>query len=297
MNRILLMSLLLATTCGLEAAGREAELSDKDEAAIRATGKAYLEAFNSQEAKAVAAFWSPEAVYVNRLTREQVVGRKAIAAQFKSIFKAAGDVKLAVSVESIQFVSPNVAVEHGVAKFVSPESEPEEIDYSAVYVRRKGKWLLDRVTDDPKPSIRPQHKHLKELEWMIGSWVDEDENARIVTDCNWTKNKNFITRSFTVAIDDRIDLSGMQIIGWDEAAKQFRSWTFDSDGGFSEGRWSKKDNRWYVHKRGTTADGNKTAAVNIITRVDDGSFTLQSTQRTLAGSLLPNIDEVLVVRK
>jgi len=37
--------------------------------------------------------------------------------------------------------------------------------------------------------------------------------------------------------------------------------------------------------------------VNIITYVDDDAFTLQSTQRTLAGDLLPNIDEVMVVRR
>jgi hypothetical protein len=31
--------------------------------------------------------------------------------------------------------------------------------------------------------------------------------------------------------------------------------------------------------------------------VDDDAFKLQSTQRTLAGDLLPNIDEVMVVRR
>ena len=62
----------------------------------------------------------------------------------------------------------------------------------------------------------------------------------------------------------------MQIIGWDAAAKRIRSWTFDSDGSFAEGSWSKKDNRWYVRKKGTTADGKMASAVNIITLVDDG---------------------------
>jgi uncharacterized protein (TIGR02246 family) len=297
MNRIFFILLVIASLFVYRAVARGDELLDKEDAAIRATGEAYVKAFNSHDAEAVAGFWSPDAVYANRLTQERVVGREAIAAQFTSIFQATGDLKLDVRVESIQFVSPNVAVERGVAKFLSPQSEPEASDYSAVYVRRDSKWLLDRVTDDPKPVVQSQYKHLNQLEWMIGSWVDEDDNARIATDCSWTKNKNFITRSFTVSIGDRIELSGMQIIGWDPAAKQIRSWTFDSDGGFSEGSWSKTGNRWYVRKKGTTADGRTAAAVNIITFVDDNAFKLQATQRTLAGELLPNIDEVLVVRR
>ena len=45
------------------------------------------------------------------------------------------------------------------------------------------------------------------------------------------------------------------------------------------------------------ADGSRASAVNIITYVDDDAFKLQSTQRTVAGELLPNVDQVLVVRQ
>ena len=277
--------------------GQDAPQQAEDEAAIRKVGAEYVEAFNKRDAKTLASYWSPEAVYVNRISGEQVVGREAIAAQFKSLFDTATNLTLAIIVESIQFVSPNVAVEHGTAKFLSPDAEPEEIEYSAVYVRRDGKWLLDRVTDKAFQATSSNYEHMKALEWFIGSWVDQDESIRIVTDCNWTKNKNFITRTFTVSADDNVELSGMQIIGWDAGSKQIRSWTFDSDGGFSQGVWSKSKDRWYVHKKGTTADGETTTAVNHVTPVDDATFAFQSTQRTLAGQLLPNIDEVLVVRQ
>ena len=46
------------------------------------------------------------------------------------------------------------------------------------------------------------------------------------------EESEFITRSFTVAAEGHINISGMQIIGWDPVAKAIRSWTFDSDGGF-----------------------------------------------------------------
>ena len=297
MKKILIICVLMTGLGVRPAGGLEAESGSKEEAAIRTAGEAYVKAFNAGNAESVASFWSPDAVYINRLTGEEVVGRQAIAEQFAAIFESADELKLDIDVASIQFVSPNVAVEHGTARFLASGSEPQEVSYSAVYVRRDGKWLLDRVTDNPVPAVRSHYERLKELEWFIGSWVDQDDQAQIVTECSWTKNKNFITRSFTVSIEERIEMSGMQIIGWDAAAQQIRSWTFDSDGGFAEGMWSKKDNRWYVRKKGTTADGKKASAVNIITYVDDDTFTVQSTQRTLAGELLPNVDEVMVVRQ
>jgi uncharacterized protein (TIGR02246 family) len=291
---ILVFAVLLAPTMAM---AQETPDQTKDKAAIRDTGEAYVKAFNAKDAKALAAFWSPEAVYTNRISGEQVVGREAIAQQFAGIFEAAEALKLAVNVESIQFVSPNVAVEHGTATFMSPDTEPEVTEYSAVYVRRDGKWLLDRVTDEAAQVTKSNYEQLKTLEWFIGSWVDQDESIRIVTDCNWTKNKNFITRTFTVSADDKVELSGMQIIGWDAGAKQIRSWTFDSDGGFAQGAWSKSKDCWYVHKKGQTADGEATTAINHVKPIDDATFAFQSTQRTLAGKMLPNIDEVLVVRQ
>jgi hypothetical protein len=79
--------------------------------------------------------------------------------------------------------------------------------------------LLDRVTDTAKESAPSSYEQLKPLEWMIGRWVDKDDKVDIKTECQWTKNRNFITRSFTVAAEGQINLSGMQFIGWDPVAK------------------------------------------------------------------------------
>ena len=297
MKNFLTVGVLALTIGCVDAFSADVETEENGKSAVRSTGDAYVRAFNSRNTKALAAFWSPDAVYLNRLTGEQVIGREAIANQFETLFKSAQDLQLKVQVKSIDFVSPNVAVELGVATFLSANTEPDSVDYSAVYIRQQDKWLLDRVTDDPKPVVQSHYEQLKDLEWMVGSWSDEGEAGQVATTCNWSKNKNFLTRSFAVSIGDRIDLSGIQFIGWDAAEKQIRSWTFDSDGGFSQGRWSKDDNRWYIRKQGTTADGSKVTAVNIVTHVDDDTFTLQATQRTFAGDLLPNVEEVVVIRK
>ena len=179
---------------------------------------------------------------------------------------------------------------------------PDESTYSALFVKRDGKWLLDRVTEEEPPAAAPppsNYEHLKDLEWMVGSWIDhdEEEDAMIQTDCDWTKNQNFMTRSFAVVVGDQVDMAGMQIIGWDPVAKQIRSWVFDSDGGFAEGKWTRKGDRWLIQQTGTLPDGSKSSAVNIMKQIDDDSFTWQSVQRSVNGDILPNVDEVTVVRK
>lgn len=267
-----------------------------DKAAIEKAIGSYTAAFNAGDEKSLAAHWSPESVYINPLTGSQVEGREAIAKEFAAILAELKGTKLAVGVESIRFISPCVAVENGVAKLVSADGKPQESSYTAIHVKRNGKWFLDSVTEEEIPTVLSHYEQLKELEWMIGTWVDGDDQSRIETACKWTRNKNFITRSFTVSVQDRIDMTGMQIIGWDPATKQIRSWVFDSDGGFAEGRWAKKGNRWSITTVGTTPEGLKASSVNVITRIDDNQFKWQSVSRTADGELLPNIDEVVVVR-
>lgn len=297
MKRVSLCVLLFAGSAANWLWGQQPEKAPRAEAAIRKADMAYVEAFNRHDAKALANAWSPDAVYVNRVTGAEVVGQAAIAGHFAAFFKEQPEVKLDLSVQSIGFVSPNVAVEQGTAKVLLPNAEPDEIEYSAVFVRRDGQWLLDRVTEMPKEIVPSHYEQLKALEWMVGRWVDKDENVRIEIECNWTKKRNFLTRSFTVTVQGRIDMSGMQFIGWDPAAKTIRSWTFDSDGGFAEATWTRKGDRWFISNKGVLADGRKASMVNCIRQVDKNTFTWQTTERTAGGELLPNINEVVVVRE
>lgn len=297
MNRVLVCCIAFAGLMPGRLWSQQADQPAGDEAAIRQTVDSYVAAFNKGDAKALADLWSDTAVYINRFTGEEAVGRAAIAEQFAAIFQEKKDLKLDVSVESIRLLSPNVAVEHGTAKLLAPQAEPEEDKYTAVYIRQGGQWLLDRVTDGSEDTPPSHYEQLKTLEWMVGSWVDEDEDATIETDCNWTKNRNFLTRSYSIAVGDEIKMSGMQIVGWDPAAKTIRSWTFDSDGGFAEATWTFKKDRWFIHNHGVLADGRKASAINIMKPVDANSFTWQTTDRTAGGELLPNIDEALIVRK
>ncbi len=278
-------------------AADDAEKTAADEATIRKNAQAYDDAYNARDAKALAALWSADAIYADPETGEEIVGRDALEKYFTNQL-ADNDTKLKVDVTRVDFVSPNVAIERGVAHVISPNGEVEDSKYSAVHVRQDARWMLDRVTEEgvlnpPKSN----YEHLKELEWMVGSWIDSDANVTIQTDVDWTKNKNFLTRSFSATIGDQVDMSGMQVIGWDPAAKRIRSWVFDSDGGFGEGKWKHgADGRWVIQYSGTLPDGGKMTGDNILTKIDDNSYGWQSINRQINGEILPNIDEVTIVR-
>jgi uncharacterized protein (TIGR02246 family) len=272
------------------------EVSPAD-AAIRANVEKYVEAYNRRDSKTMASMWSPDAVYMDPTTNERIVGRDAIAEHFDNTFAGAEDAKIDVTIDSIDFVSPNVAVEKGSAVVTYADFDPEETTYSAVHVKRDGQWLLDRVSEEEIPAAPPSHyEQLKEIEWLVGSWVDSDDQATVQTEIEWTKNRNFLRRSFAVVLRDQIDMSGMQIIGWDPAAQQIRSWVFDSDGGFAEATWTRKDDQWFIQNNGTLPDGSKATSLSILTYVDDNTLRWASVNREVDGELLPNIDEVTIVR-
>ncbi|HEV3415537.1 MAG TPA: nuclear transport factor 2 family protein [Pirellulales bacterium] len=298
MKRLLLGLLALLSVAHTQTLAADSDQA-ASEAAIRKMVAGYVEAFNKHDAEVLAKYWSPDAIYIDRATGEEVSGHDEIAKRFTALFKDQPDSKMTVNTESVRFVSPNVAVEQGTSVETIGKNEPEEVPYTAVYMRRDGQWLLDRVTDQAKEEVPSHYEQLKMLEWMVGSWADkdDDDNATIETVCNWTKNRSFLTRSYTITVGDEIELSGMQIVGWDPAAKTIRSWTFDSDGGFAEATWENKKVRWYIRNHGILADGRKATMTNVIKKIDDNSFSWQTIERTAGGEILPNIDEVVIVRE
>src|SRR5512137_2557355 len=125
MKRVMWTAAMMAW--GLASAvGAEADRQAADEAAIRKAVESYVAAFNKGDAKALASMWSPEAVYVNPISGEQVTGRDQIEKQFAAIFTDSKDAKLEAKTNSVKFISPNVAVEEGKAKVIRQDKTPED---------------------------------------------------------------------------------------------------------------------------------------------------------------------------
>lgn len=266
-----------------------------DEAAIRASAQAYAAAFTRRDAKALAAFWAPDAVHV--VGGQKVAGREAIEKAFAALFAEAGEARLQVKINSLRFVTDDVAIEDGTALVRRPGEATEESQYTAVHVRKDGKWLLDSVRETESPAAASPFDMLKELDWMVGDWVDDNDEATVRTSVKWMGNGAFLVRTFRIAIGDRVQLEGGQIVGYDPVKKQIRSWAFDSDGGFSEGLWTRDGNEWTVRSKNTLADGRQGTATTVFRYIDENRFGWKSIARDLEGELLPNVDEVEVVRE
>jgi hypothetical protein len=172
-----------------------------------------------------------------------------------------------------------------------PDAAAEPGGHEAVH---QGLEFSNSPEGDVLPSASP-HEALQELEWLIGTWQDQSEDARVVTTVRWSPNRAFLIRSFTAQFADE-EQQGTQIIGWDPSSRQIRTWIFHSDGSFGQGTISRHDDAWMLKMSQTLSDGRTAAGTQVITRVDDDTITVQVIGESVDGELLPTSDPVTVVR-
>jgi uncharacterized protein (TIGR02246 family) len=264
---------------------------------IEAVVQSYETAFNQRDVEKLVSHWSPEGVYLSRVSGEQVVGHAAMTKEFSTMF-AGGDVpKLKLVTESIDLVSPNVALETGSVTVVHADQRVVTTGYRVVFVQRNSHWLIDRVSEEEIAFQVSNYDYLQGLEWLIGDWVEQDAAAAIKISTQWTKNKNFISRTYTVTEGEETVSSGLQIIGWDAAEQQIRSWLFDSEGGVITGKWTQREDQWVVSSVAQLNNGLKGSFTSVFRPIADGKYGWQKVNRMIDGNLLPNVDEVIVVRK
>jgi uncharacterized protein (TIGR02246 family) len=270
--------------------------SPSESSMIEAAIESYVAAFNAKDIQKLVSHWAEGGVYVSRSSGEQIAGRTALENEFTTILSAEDAPTLAVQTESIEFISPSVALERGSA-LISRQGESEETTYQVVYVKRSGQWLIDRVSEEVVPVRPSNYERLSGLEFLIGQWIDVGDGFTIEIDCEWTKNQSFISRKFEVNSDDGDETSGLQIIGWDAKQEQIRSWLFDSNGGFLKGEWTHHDDVWVVQSVATLPDGAAGSFTSVFRPVDEDSYGWKKMNRVLDGKLLPSLDEVIIRRR
>jgi uncharacterized protein (TIGR02246 family) len=268
----------------------------EDEQAIRGVVAEYARAFNAADAKGLAALFAADAEIVNE-ERVATQGREAIERVFAGVFEEHPKARLEITVQSIHFVSPTVAVEKGTTTLIpEPEEPAQRSPYTVVHAKLDGAWRMVSAEDLPDEPMTADEQ-LKPLQWLIGQWVDESPDALIKSEYRWTENHCYILDDFTVQINGRPAMTGTQRIGWDPLAKQIRSWVFDSEGGFGEGVWTRDGNRWIVKMTGVRRDGKTASSTNITTRVSKDRMTWQSRDRMVGGEKTPDIEEIPSVRQ
>jgi uncharacterized protein (TIGR02246 family) len=259
----------------------------QDEQAIRASAAAFVKAFNTGDAKAVGALYAPDAVYTDE-AGQRYHGRAAIQKLYADLFARYTGATMTVTIESLRFMSPTVAIERGVAKLHAANIlAGTGARYSAVHIKRNGAWCMQNVRDSVYVAGSHQ-EHLQDLAWMIGTWTGTAENAGTRCTFVWLADTNFIQCTYSQQQSAGPPLTGMQVIGWDAAKGQIVSWQFDAQGGVANDVWMKSGAVWIIDAEGRLPDGGICSAVNILTHSNATTFTWQSVRRTLDGVRLPN---------
>ena len=268
-----------------------------DAAAIRATAEAFVKAFDAQDAKAVVSLWTADGSLADD-RGEIFKGRKAIEEQYAAFFKQYPGAKIEIAVQAIEFPTADTAVEDGLARVVGQHSVPPTASrYTAVHVREGGKWLMASVRESGIP-LPSNFSRLADLAWLIGHWQVKDEETTVDTCFRWIANKSFIRRDYSVRRAGIEVSSGTQIIGWEPAAGQITSWSFDSSGGHGTARWSPGPEGWRIESRGVLADGTPTSSRELLIRVagEDNIFGWRSFDRKAGQVALPDTREVVLDR-
>jgi uncharacterized protein (TIGR02246 family) len=272
----------------------EADRAD-DETAIRANVAEFVRAYNAGDAKAVAALFAKDAVIVDK-EEDTTQGRAAIEKSFADLFADAPQKRIEVSVESIRFLGPDLALEIGSTKEIFAPGEPPDYDrYTVLHVKRDGKWqmALARDADGPPPTSREQ---LRPLAWLIGEWIDDDGSSVVTSTCRWSDNGNFLLQEFKLQVEGKDEMQVTQRIGWDPIAKRVRSWVFDSEGGYGESVWIRNGDAWLIKATGARADGTTASATNTLVRSGTDAYVWRSRDRVIGDEVAPPI-EVKVIRK
>jgi len=269
--------------------------ADNDVAAIRSQSQAFIDAFNQRDAKAVASLWTEDGEYIDDAGR-RFVGRTEIEKGYTDLFAANPKSEIKITIDSIRILSQAAAMEEGNAVVKpSPAGVSGISRYSAIHVKVDGKWLMAAVRDtwvETPPATRSS----ADLEWMIGTWVAEEQGVKTESICNWSANERFLERRYTTTKVDGTKTTGMQLIGWNPLEQHVQSWDFSPDGGNAVGIWSPTDGGWQSQVQGTTGSGIPSAAVNVLIRLDDNAYMWKSTQRTLGESAIPDTDEIVIKR-
>jgi uncharacterized protein (TIGR02246 family) len=267
-----------------------------DEEAIRNAAATYVKAFSQGDAKGVAAHFTADAEYVDEEGRV-MQGRDAIEKSLAESFAENPGDQLEATIESIRFIGPGAAVEDGTAR-VTPKGGGAAVNsrYTAMHLKTDGKWLMASVRDQAAAG-RQHRDQIKALEWLTGDWVDESPDSVMLFSCRVDETGKYLLREFTVKVAGHDAMNGSQRFGWDPMKRHLRAWTFDSEGGFSEGVWHRDGDSWMLKASGINADGELTSATTIFTPVDAHTMTWQALDVVIGSTSIPDTGLVRIVRK
>jgi uncharacterized protein (TIGR02246 family) len=266
------------------------------EKALLAEAEATLKAFNAADAAALGGMVIEDGELVDE-DGNVTEGRTAITALFKGFFERFPKAVLEMDLTDARSIGDEMVIEEGVRRITADgAAAAAQVRYVAVRVKEGDRWPLAayrEFSDDPLPTPTEM---LAPLDWLVGEWVDESPEGKTQISFQWSDDGNYLLGEYNLAVGGQSAGNSVQRIGWDPVEGKLRSWTFDSDGGFSEGEWMATDDGWIVRSEATLPDGTTGSATMVIKPSDADHFVVESTDRIIAGSEEPDF-KLVIARK
>lgn len=287
---------MLATACFAQAPADAENTPTPEQAAVLANEHAYEEAYAKGDVKAIGDLFADDAEFTDE-EGHVCKGRAEIEDSLRAGFAANKGAKLDIKVDSVRLLAPQVILEKGSTTVTSANGETNGALYTAIHTKAGDKWKLSQVIESPLPAVTA-HDHLTELQWLVGQWEDTDkkDNVAVRSQYDWARGGNFITRNVTVKKEGETALEGWQIIGWDPTEQKIRVWTFDDEGGFSNGYFTRQGDRWLLRQTGVTPEGDTTSSEDTYIKQGDDKITFESNNRTLDGDPQPAVGRIEIQR-
>ena len=189
--------------------------TNADEQAIRQQSLRMVEAYNSGQAKAVAAAFLPEGEAIDE-AGNVYQGREQFEQIFGKFFEQFPGVKMTLDAATVRLLGSGLAVEDGTRKVVTKDGTGKAATkYTLTYAKRDGQWLIASARDFTADEEPTPHERLVPLAWLVGDWVDENAESVVLMSCRWSEDENFLMMEYTAKIQGRSAMKTSQRIGWD----------------------------------------------------------------------------------
>jgi hypothetical protein len=224
------------------------------------------------------------------------LGHDEIKALLKAFHETYPGAKNEAQVESVRGVGGLVLVD-GTRVIIDKDGKSLSVLRFASVWRKTDAGLKLASLRDVSEALPPTpHEALEGLSWIVGEWINESSDSKVQMNYRWDESENFIVGDILITSGEQTIMKSFQRIAWDASQGKYRSWTFDSDGGFGEGVWTATTNGLVMQNSAVSPDGVRgTATVKLLSDSKD-RFTFQGIHRMSEGVESPDY-EYTVVRK
>jgi uncharacterized protein (TIGR02246 family) len=256
-----------------------------------AVALAYREAFNAGHADRLAALHAKDAAWVDSNGTVHS-GREAIRAVLAKAFAADPGRTIEFAVEQVRPLGDDVLLETGSSIVTGPDGERSTSACTTVYAKEGDEWRIAQITETAPASEPSPASQLSALRWLEGKWRGEDTRLPVTLEISEAQNGNFLTIEYTFG-EDGTGGTSTEVIGYDAAEDRVRSWTFDSEGGFSEATWQADGANWMLVSKSVNPDGTRgSSQLEIRPAADGRSFTVEGYNRESGGVPMPKLGPI-----